>query len=191
MCASGAQKPAWTAICGACRARTTSSSSSWTCRKPTATSPGTYFPSATIVADRFHVIRLVNQHFLNAWKDIHPEGRRNRGLLSLMRRHTWRLKPEQRENLQRYLGDYPVLAALYEAKQRLIELLLLKNLRKKTARQEAAGAAGTDRAAASQPAETTGENPDVLARAHRHDVACQQEQWAHGRLPHQDGDDDP
>ena len=94
-----------------------------------------YFPGATIVADRFHVIRLVNQHFLNAWKDVHPEGRRNRGLLSLMRRHAWRLKPEQRENLQRYLSDYPGLAALYDAKQRLNELLLLKNLRKKTAQK--------------------------------------------------------
>jgi transposase len=95
-----------------------------------------YFPGAKIVADRFHVIRLVNQHFLKAWQDVHPEGRRNRGLLSLMRRHTWRLKPEQRENLQRYLGDYPVLAALYDVKQRLIELLLLKNLRKKTAQRK-------------------------------------------------------
>ena len=27
-----------------------------------------YFPNATIVADRFHVIRLVNHHFLKAWK---------------------------------------------------------------------------------------------------------------------------
>jgi len=87
-----------------------------------------YFPGAKIVADRFHVVRLVNQHFLNAWKDIDSEGRRNRGLLSLMRRHTWRLSLEQRGNLQRYLGDYPALAALHEAKQRLIELLLLKNL---------------------------------------------------------------
>jgi hypothetical protein len=33
-------------------------------------------------------------------------------------------------------GDYPALAALYEAKQRLNELLLLKNLRKKTARKK-------------------------------------------------------
>ena len=95
-----------------------------------------YFPGATIVADRFHVIRLVNQHFLNAWKDVHPEGRRNRGLLSLMRRHAWRLKPEQRENLQRYLSDYPVLAALYGARQRLNTLLLLKNLKKKTAQKK-------------------------------------------------------
>lgn len=95
-----------------------------------------YFPGAKIVADRFHVIRLVNQHFLRAWSDVHPEGRRNRGLLSLMRRHAWNLKPEQRENLQRYLIDYPALSALYEAKQRLNELLLLKNLRKKTAERK-------------------------------------------------------
>ncbi|MEM8493396.1 MAG: ISL3 family transposase [Pseudomonadota bacterium] len=97
-----------------------------------------YFPRARIVADRFHVVRLVNQHFLNAWKDLHPEGRRNRGLLSLMRRHEWNLTPEQQENLQRYLDDYPGLAALYDAKQRLNRLLLLKNLKKKRARQKLA-----------------------------------------------------
>lgn len=43
-----------------------------------------------------------------------------------MRRHAWTLKPEQRENLQRYLNDYPGLAALYGAKQQLNRLLLLK-----------------------------------------------------------------
>jgi transposase len=65
-----------------------------------------------------------------------------------MRRHTWRLKPEQRENLQRYLSDYPVLEALYDAKQRLNELLLLKNLRKKTAQKKLPSeTAGADRAA--------------------------------------------
>lgn len=95
-----------------------------------------YFPGATIVADRFHVIRLVNQHFLKAWQDAHPEGRRNRGLLSLMRRHAWRLKPEQQDNLQRYLSDHPGLAALYEAKQRITRLLLLKHLRKQRAQQK-------------------------------------------------------
>jgi len=95
-----------------------------------------YFPRAKIIADRFHVVRLVNQHFLKAWQDVHPEGRKNRGLLSLMRRHEYNLKPEQRENLQRYLDDYPALTALYEAKQRLNQLLLLKNLRRKRARQK-------------------------------------------------------
>jgi transposase len=95
-----------------------------------------YFPRAKIVADRFHVIRLVNQHFMNAWKDVHPDGRKNRGLLSLMRRHEWRLRPEQQQRLQGYLADYPGLKELYGAKQKLNRLLLLKNLRKPRAQQK-------------------------------------------------------
>jgi transposase len=85
---------------------------------------------------RFHVIRLVNQHFMNAWKDVHPDGRKNRGLLSLMRRHEWRLRPEQQQRLQGYLADYPGLKELYGAKQKLNRLLLLKNLRKPRAQQK-------------------------------------------------------
>jgi transposase len=41
-----------------------------------------YFPNAMIVADRFHVVRLVNQHFLKLWQQQDPVGRKNRGLLS-------------------------------------------------------------------------------------------------------------
>lgn len=33
-----------------------------------------YFPQAAIVADRFHVIRLVNQSFLKAWQQLDPVG---------------------------------------------------------------------------------------------------------------------
>ena len=90
-----------------------------------------YFPNATIVADRFHVVRLINQHFLKAWQQHHPEGRRNRGLLSLMRRHQWRLSEEQHTKLQGYLSDYPVLSALYEVKQKLIRYMLLKTMNEK------------------------------------------------------------
>lgn len=94
-----------------------------------------YFPQATIVADRFHVVRLVNQHFLKAWQNADPYGRKNRCLLSLMRRHEWHLSPEQRENLGKYLAEFPVLNALYEAKQRLNRLLLLKTLTRKRAKK--------------------------------------------------------
>ena len=94
-----------------------------------------YFPNATIVADRFHVIRLVNQHFLKVWQQHDPEGRRNRGLLSLMRRHEWRLSSEQRDNLGLYLDDFPVLKVMYEAKQQLNQLLLLKTLTRKRAKR--------------------------------------------------------
>ena len=54
-----------------------------------------YFPNAKIVADRFHVIRLINHHFLACWRELDPVGAKNRGLLSLMRRHRHNLKPEQ------------------------------------------------------------------------------------------------
>lgn len=87
-----------------------------------------YFPNAVIVADRFHVIRLVNQHFLRLWRDYDPEGRRNRGLLSLMRRHHWNLSPVQKERLHRYLEHSPVLQALYFAKQQLNGFLVLRTL---------------------------------------------------------------
>ncbi len=95
-----------------------------------------YFPNAKIVADRFHVIRLVNHHFLKAWQQHDPEGRKNRGLLSLMRRHQWRLSDDQRRNLGQYLSDYPVLKAMYHAKQRLNRLLLRKTMNQRTAKRQ-------------------------------------------------------
>ncbi|MBC7202070.1 MAG: ISL3 family transposase [Pusillimonas sp.] len=85
-----------------------------------------YFPNAMIVADRFHVIRLVNQHFLKLWQQYDPEGRKNRGLLSLMRRHHWRLSAVQKERLHQYLAQSPVLNALYFAKQQLNGFLTLR-----------------------------------------------------------------
>jgi len=85
-----------------------------------------HFPNAKIVADRFHVIRIVNHHFLAAWADLDPKGRKNRGLLSLMRRHEENLKPEQRLRLQAYLAEHPALEAIYEFKQRLCRLLRKK-----------------------------------------------------------------
>jgi len=85
-----------------------------------------HFPNAKIVSDRFHVIRLVNHHFLKVWADIDPAGRKRRGLLSLMRRHKWNLKGDQLDNLYEYLKSYPGLKAIYDFKQDLVSLLLTK-----------------------------------------------------------------
>ena len=90
-----------------------------------------HFPNARIVADRFHVIRIINHHFLACWRELDPVGSRNRGLLSLMRRHRHRLSLEQSENLQRYLAQCPVLGEIYRFKQRLCYLLLKKNRNRK------------------------------------------------------------
>jgi len=85
-----------------------------------------HFPNAKIVADRFHVIRIVNHHFLSAWRELDPRGSKNRGLLSLMRRHEENLKPEQQVRLQTYLAEHPAIEAIYEFKQRLCRLLRKK-----------------------------------------------------------------
>jgi transposase len=94
-----------------------------------------HFPQARIVADRFHVIRTVNHHFLACWKEFDPEGSRNRGLVSLMRRHRRNLAIRQHERLSAYLKEHPALEAIYRFKQRLTYLLLEKGHNQKKCRQ--------------------------------------------------------
>ncbi len=86
-----------------------------------------YFPNARIVADRFHVLRIVNHHFLACWRELDPVGSKNRGLLSLMRRHRHRLSGEQQARLAAYLAGHPALELIYRFKQRLCYLLLKKH----------------------------------------------------------------
>jgi transposase len=93
-----------------------------------------HFPNAMIVADRFHVIRMMNHHFLKTWSEFDPEGRKSRGLLSLMRRHAWNLKPEQIPKLEKYFEEHPGLKQLWEFKRDLSMILLKKNLKRNEAR---------------------------------------------------------
>jgi transposase len=90
-----------------------------------------HFKNAKIVADRFHVIRLVNHHFLKAWQLLDPEGRKNRGLLSLMRRHEANLAADQKQKLFKYLDSVPGLRIIWEFKQRLCGLLLIRRQTKR------------------------------------------------------------
>ncbi len=85
------------------------------------------FPNARFVADRFHVIRVINHHFLACWREIDPVGSKHRGLISLMRRHRRHLKAEQKARLQAYLGSFPALDVIYRFKQHLCYLLLKKH----------------------------------------------------------------
>ena len=94
-----------------------------------------HFPKAVIVADRFHVIRLINHHFLACWRDLDPAGSKHRGLISLMRRHRHNLKPEQRVRLMAYLAERPALERIYAFKQRLCFMLLNKHRTRKQCRK--------------------------------------------------------
>jgi transposase len=90
-----------------------------------------HFPNALIVADRFHVIRIINHHFLACWREIDPIGSRNRRLLSLMRRHRHNLRADQQLRLAAYLAQHPALELIYRFKQRLCYLLLKKHRTRK------------------------------------------------------------
>lgn len=83
------------------------------------------FPQARIVADKFHVLRLINPALIRARKEIH--GHRQELHLRrklLMSRH--KLDYFQRSDLDRYLANHPKLEALYRAKERLSEFYRIK-----------------------------------------------------------------
>lgn len=94
-----------------------------------------HFSKALIVADRFHVIRLVNQHFLATWSQLDPEGRKNRGLLSLVRRHPKRLDSDQVLRLRAYLDAHPAFGAVYDFIQKLCRILRWKTINHRKARR--------------------------------------------------------
>ena len=94
-----------------------------------------HFSKAVIVADRFHVIRLVNQQFLATWSQLDPEGRKNRGLLSLVRRHPKRLDPDQALRLRAYLDAHPAFGAVYDFIQKLCRILRWKTINHRKARR--------------------------------------------------------
>jgi len=92
-----------------------------------------YFPNAKIVADRFHVIRLIEDHFTKLWRDLDPERSKNRGLTSLMRRHQKNLSYEQEVRLRNYLKSVPGLEVLYDFKSHLLTLMRIKRINRKQA----------------------------------------------------------
>jgi transposase len=94
-----------------------------------------HFPKALIVADRFHVVRLVNQHFVAVWGLLDPTGRKSRGLLSLIRRHPEHLDARQVGLLKAYLDAHPAFASIYAFKQRLTRLLLFKTINQRKAKR--------------------------------------------------------
>lgn len=93
-----------------------------------------YFPNALIVSDRFHVVKLINQSLMEMWKTFDEHGRKNRGLLSLMRRHRFNLSDDQRMNLARYFKEFPALGHCYHRLKDLKELMLFKGVGKSKAR---------------------------------------------------------
>ena len=85
-----------------------------------------YFPSALIIADRFHVVRLALHHLMKTCRRIDPGLLHRRGALRLMQKHAANLTAPQAERLKTYLETQPAVARIYDFKEELMGLLTAK-----------------------------------------------------------------
>jgi transposase len=93
-----------------------------------------WFPNARIVADRFHVVRVLLTAFMDLCRQIAPVVKSHRGHLALLRSAPERLDADQLRRLQDLLEQYPALAALHERMHALRRLLNVKNRTKRQCR---------------------------------------------------------
>jgi transposase len=93
-----------------------------------------WFPNAMIVADRFHVIRLVQHHLLKMGRQLCPQLAWNRPWLNLLRSRLDRLSPERKAQLQALLSAQPFLLPIFEMKEDLCSLLRHRSQTKRECR---------------------------------------------------------
>jgi len=93
-----------------------------------------WFPNARIVADRFHVVRVLLTHFMDLCRQIAPGIKSHRGHLALLRMAPQRLTPDQLQRLQILFDQYPALAPLHERMHSMRRLLTVKNRTKRQCR---------------------------------------------------------
>ena len=86
-----------------------------------------WFPRAMIVADRFHVVRVVQRHLLGIARQVVPQLAWKRSWLNLLRTRGDRLDPEQRSELAQLWRQQPVLQPIYELKERICALLCIRS----------------------------------------------------------------
>jgi transposase len=87
-----------------------------------------YFPNAKIVADRFHVIRLIHHMCMQTYQSIEPTIKNKRGLLAALRTNPENLSSERRKKRDEFLVQQPAIAAIYTFKRKLHRLLMKKTL---------------------------------------------------------------
>ena len=85
----------------------------------------TMFPQARIVADKFHVLRLLTTSLLKTRREIHGH-RQELGLRKKLLRSREKLDYFECFDLDRYLKQHPKLAELYHFKERLHQLYRTK-----------------------------------------------------------------
>jgi transposase len=91
----------------------------------------TYFPKAKIVADRFHVVRLMLHQCMQTYQEIDPKIKNQRGLLAALRTHPENLTPSRLKKRDEYLKQQPIIETIYQFKQQLHRVLMKKTMQAK------------------------------------------------------------
>lgn len=85
-----------------------------------------YFPKALIVADRFHVIRLLNHQTMATLQQLDENIKYQRGILAALRTNPQNLTTHKQTLLDNYFQVNPAAKAVYDFKQHIYQLLMLK-----------------------------------------------------------------
>lgn len=96
-----------------------------------------FFPNARIVADRFHVVRIIYHHFMTLARAVAPELKNHRGGLAAMRKRPARLTPRQQSKLQKLFNQYPALIPIHTQMHQLRRLMNRKHQTKRQCRRNA------------------------------------------------------
>jgi transposase len=86
-----------------------------------------YFPNAILVADRFHVVRLVLHHFIQLARELAPEAFVRRGIAGLLRKAPEKLAASEKERLEAVFKKHPVLRLVHTEMHEFRELLNQKH----------------------------------------------------------------
>ena len=69
--------------------------------------------------------------FMKTWQSIDPKHKNNRNMLRVMRKNPENLTEKEKNTLEAYLKDNPAIRALYDFKQELHNLFMVKHQTRK------------------------------------------------------------
>lgn len=84
------------------------------------------FPNAKIVADRFHIIRMIQYHFLEFCKQAQQSIRWQRPIIQPLRKRACNLTGRKKQTLHQLFELTPAIHACHDFKEQLCDLLRLK-----------------------------------------------------------------
>lgn len=85
-----------------------------------------HFPNAMIVADRFHVIRLLQHQCMLVYRELNQNIKHNRGILALLRTKPDRLSMDKIKKRDAFFKKHPAIKIIYEFQQKVYQLLMNK-----------------------------------------------------------------